>query len=153
MKYRKLRIAWSVAWGVLCLLLVAYWAWSYSGPHGGLMRSTPTLKYEHYSHDGRLIILKAPRFYAPGGAEVLMGYPEELFSDSTKTMLKIGRYASGRNSWISVPYLLPVSVVLIFASLTWLPWSSRFSLRSLLIGITVVAVLLGLIAVTMLRGS
>jgi len=30
MKYRKLRIAWSVAWGVVCLLLVALWVRSYS---------------------------------------------------------------------------------------------------------------------------
>jgi hypothetical protein len=29
MKYRKLRIAWSVGWGVLCLLLVALWVRSY----------------------------------------------------------------------------------------------------------------------------
>jgi hypothetical protein len=25
MKYRKLRIAWSVAWGVACLLLIGLW--------------------------------------------------------------------------------------------------------------------------------
>src|SRR4029079_14162774 len=30
MKYRKLRIAWSVAWGVICLLLIAMWARSYT---------------------------------------------------------------------------------------------------------------------------
>lgn len=30
MKYRKLRIAWSVAWGVACLLLIALWVRSYS---------------------------------------------------------------------------------------------------------------------------
>jgi hypothetical protein len=29
MKYRNLRIAWSVAWGVVCLLLVVLWVRSY----------------------------------------------------------------------------------------------------------------------------
>jgi hypothetical protein len=29
MKYRKLRIAWSVVWGILCLLLVVLWVRSY----------------------------------------------------------------------------------------------------------------------------
>src|SRR5262245_2246822 len=28
MKFRKLRIAWSVAWGLLALLLVVLWVWS-----------------------------------------------------------------------------------------------------------------------------
>jgi hypothetical protein len=30
MKYRKLRIAWSVAWGILCLLLIVLIVRSYS---------------------------------------------------------------------------------------------------------------------------
>jgi hypothetical protein len=29
MRFRKLRIAWSVAWGILCLLLIALWVRSY----------------------------------------------------------------------------------------------------------------------------
>ena len=29
MRFRKLRIAWSVAWGVLCMMLIALWGWSY----------------------------------------------------------------------------------------------------------------------------
>src|SRR5688572_29967946 len=30
MKYRKLRIAWSVAWGLLCLMLCVLWVRSYT---------------------------------------------------------------------------------------------------------------------------
>src|SRR6476659_6230618 len=29
MKYRKLRIAWSVVWGILCLLMITLWVRSY----------------------------------------------------------------------------------------------------------------------------
>src|SRR6188472_3642662 len=29
MKYRKLRIAWSIGWGIACLLMIALWARSY----------------------------------------------------------------------------------------------------------------------------
>jgi hypothetical protein len=30
MRFRKLRIAWSVAWAVACVLLIVLWVWSYT---------------------------------------------------------------------------------------------------------------------------
>ena len=34
MKYRKLRIAWSVVWGILCVLLIVLWVRGYSTADG-----------------------------------------------------------------------------------------------------------------------
>ena len=36
MKFRKLRITWSMTWGVLALLLIVLWVRSYSGQFGYL---------------------------------------------------------------------------------------------------------------------
>jgi hypothetical protein len=46
---------------------------------------------------------------------------------------------------IRVPYWFPVVLSLVVAVAPWLRWSRRFSLRTLLIATTLVAVVLGLI--------
>jgi hypothetical protein len=57
------------------------------------------------------------------------------------------RWISGRkSSRISIPYWFLTVLVGVCAALPWSPWSRRFSLRSLLIATTLVAVLLGLAA-------
>jgi hypothetical protein len=45
---------------------------------------------------------------------------------------------------INVPYWLPVLTVGMIVGGLWIPWSTRFSLRTLLIATAIVAVLLGL---------
>ena len=39
-KFRKLRIAWSVFWGSLCLLMIAWWIRSYWWQDGGFVKLT-----------------------------------------------------------------------------------------------------------------
>jgi hypothetical protein len=50
-----------------------------------------------------------------------------------------------------VPNWLAITAVTMLAALPWIHWSRRFSLRTLLIGMTVVAAVLGLVIA--LRGS
>ena len=95
MRFRKLRIAWSVGCAIACVLL-----------NYGFVR------HERSVDD------------AP--------YVEE--------------YAS----WNSYSYLILPAAILAIAP--WLPWPSRFSLRTLLIATTLVAVVLGLV-VAVLRWS
>ena len=52
MKYRKLRIAWSVGWGLACYLLVGMWAMSYEY-HGVIQ---PTAKVAIWSSRGNIIL-------------------------------------------------------------------------------------------------
>src|SRR5688572_727347 len=103
MKYRKLRIAWTVGCGALCLLLIVLWVRSYyaadelrfrrSNQYLDIDLTSGQLRFDWHTNP-------APQF---GG--------------------------KGWNGSYIMPYW---SVSLIAASLaisTWLPWSRRFSLR------------------------
>ena len=46
---------------------------------------------------------------------------------------------------VYLPHWLPAMIVAAIGTAPWLPWFSRFSLRTLLIATTLVAVVLGLI--------
>src|SRR5262245_51127907 len=54
MKHRKLRIAWSVAWGVVAVLPVVLWVRSYSYFHF-LDRTVRAKNISFHSHNGRLV--------------------------------------------------------------------------------------------------
>jgi hypothetical protein len=82
MKYRKLRIAWSVGWGVLCLLLIVLW-----------------VRSDHWAD--------------------AIGYGIDF------------------PAWLATLFAASLVVA------TLLPW--RFTLRTLLIGMTVLAVVLGIV--------
>jgi hypothetical protein len=125
MNYRKLRIAWSVGCGVLCLLLIALWVRSYF--------ATDEILTAQQGQPLRFTSIASLK-----GSFVLRTDIDPSSSRYTPPTLVIS-YA-------------PCVVVAIAAAL--LPWliSRRFSLRALLIGMTVAAALLGA-AIVALRGS
>src|SRR5215210_8005282 len=109
MTFRKLRIAWSAAWGLACILLIALWVrscWrmdsidstSATGQYSGLA-----------SHHGRITFVKGYNGTRP--------FREFIFA---------------------VPHWFVLLVFFLVAAVPWLPWSNRFSLRSLLIVMTLV---------------
>ena len=49
-----------------------------------------------------------------------------------------------RRTEFPTPYWLPTGLAVTSSAVPWLPWSARFSLRTLLIATTLVAVVLGL---------
>jgi hypothetical protein len=142
MKYRKLRIAFSVGCGMLCLLLIVLWVRSYRERTSKEVFVTPTYRYKIYSQDGKLILYKQQRIFV--GVEIMLYDSEWIFSElATYAGLGVGRDSGGKLYAVSIPYwLLTVSTILVTAA-PWLRW--RFGLRTLLIATTVVAVLLGLI--------
>ena len=133
MRFRKLRIAWSVGCGIACLLLIALWVRSYwksdyiwtshvgVGSATGVaqlsVRSTPTnyLGHQWTTLPARKDIFISPRF---------------AFRPASNL------------SYINAPYWF---LILILSTLATVPWIRRFSLRTLLIATTLVAVGLGLI--------
>ena len=135
MKHRKLRIAWSVAWGVVAVLLCGLWVRSYDVvDHVGWAVSGQGKLYITSSIGVKPIPNRKP-------------YPAESNS-----------YFGGRiqilSSWnvvavpppgtqIIIPYWAFVLLTLPLAGLSWFHF--RFSLRTLLIATTLVAVVLGLI--------
>jgi len=52
-------------------------------------------------------------------------------------------HAAGE-AFLLAPYWLPVTIVAAFACSPWLPWSTRFTFRTVLIAMTLIAVVLGL---------
>jgi hypothetical protein len=187
MRFRKLRIAWSVVMGIACVLMIVLWVRSFrtfDRTSGRLLGSS----YVLVSYAGRLTAV-APGFFGepnwdwprwdcgpvlpknltfddmPKGevdwsdADMVWPYRGTMgFSWIYKTSYfnipkgEVGwgpRGLSARSlGAVATGVMLPHSlVVLVFASLavlSWVHWSSRFSLRTLLIATTLVAVVLGL---------
>jgi hypothetical protein len=134
MKHRKLRIAWSVACGILCLLLIVLWVRSYSG-----IDATQGLRIA--SSQGTLYINQSLTLLTPTDYNgPVFSYPH-FGSSYTFTP------SSARVQFIRPGFGLPYWAIVLTMTLTGVaPWfGSRFSLRTLLIGMTVVAVALGLI--------
>jgi hypothetical protein len=144
MRFRKLRIAWSAGCGVVCLLLIALWVRSYK--HGDqIWYQTSSAKLGATSFGGRVFFMN--RSLVPNAAAF-----EYVHFDVTKHLL------SGEPLWfgssplpgIAERYIVPNSlIILLIATLAGVPWirqwTWRFSLRTLLIATTLVAVVLGLI--------
>jgi hypothetical protein len=136
MKYRKLRIAWSVGCGVVCLLLVVLWVRSYwrydhvffPGPHRIASMNGRISLDENFIMKGPI-----PTWRLDLGAIRLVSVSGNL------TPSGVGR---------AIPHYLLATMTALLAIAPWLP--SRFSLRALLVAMTFVAVGLGVV-VYMLR--
>ena len=148
---RKLRIAWSVRCGVLGLLLIALWVRSYWWAEYafGPIQSSNYLILR--SDRGKLSLTITPatlpvafsqwETHSRSWAEYKASHrnPKKLrrFNPDQLYYAKLG-------SWgVVLPYTYPVILGITFAALLWLRW--RFSLRTLLIAITLVAVGLGVV--------
>jgi hypothetical protein len=134
MQYRKLRIAFSAVCGVLCLLLIALWVRSYYRLDTAKAWSNNTVS----SLRGRLYPNAKFSFTLDSGSVGVV----EFFPG---TSIQLGQSSSGLTSQASgtpIWSLLLLSTTV--ATLPWFRW--RFSLRTLLIATTLVAILLALIA-------
>ena len=123
-RFRKLRIAWSVAWGIAAVLLVVLWVRSY-------------VVYD------RVVV------HYPSGLEWFIAYSNKgVYIVSTYGLLAphLQSWSFGRTRWgtvVCLPYSLTMLVVCAVSIAPWIHY--RFSLRTLLIATTLVAVGLGMI--------
>jgi hypothetical protein len=165
----KLRIAFSVASGVVCLLSIALWVRSY-GYHDIVEKRASSWLLRGHSVQGLLCFSQVdpsrdPEYKtAREVSEALddLAYPRPFLSleinDShpeisfggffgfeyrDETNISRGVYDISRAVYI--PYWCPVFLSGVFAATPWIKWSRRFSLRTLLIATTLTAVLLGAI--------
>jgi hypothetical protein len=147
MRFRKLRIAWSVACGISCVLLCVLWVRSANhrmdvvtgkllANRGFIFGSiygevefewmdrvrSPTLKWERRSMVMNL--LKEPCYFPP----VVATFRREVVPGFIR---------------LSFPHWFLVLLSVCLGGIPWIRW--RFSLRTLLIIITLVAVVLGTI--------
>src|SRR4051812_25759238 len=179
MRFRKLRIAWSVFWGLACVLLIVLWVRSYwrceflvipgtnwqkdvkissAGGHLGICmwRGPEWWKLVKFT---RVVFVPGFGYTIPGEAGYydgegkpigvhqyeLIRFPhvESLpFStisgqDANSPLFSFGRHLLGVPHWFCVIAFTSI------AATPWIRW--RFSLRTLLIATTLVAVMLGLV--------
>jgi hypothetical protein len=125
MKYRYLRIAFSATCGIVCLLLIALWVRSYwvVGFFDQFGTST-SVAFQH----GKLVIQPRIRYY-PDGLPISGKWIQGIVVGS-----------------VAMPVWVSILMVFMLGVVPWAPWLRwRFSLRTLLIAMTLVAAGLGLI--------
>jgi hypothetical protein len=143
MRFRKLRIAWSVVCGIACVLVIVLWVRSYwwldlaIGKHGSL-----------HSLEGCILC---------GLGEDPTRQQVFIFSQNLNEMHQAGSIIhSGathgfllrrepKSLRIGLPHWLLAFASVCLAAAPWIRWKLSFSLRTLLIGTTTVAVVLGLV--------
>jgi hypothetical protein len=156
-RYRKLRIAWSVGCGALCLLLIALWVRSYSRWGGFAISPVKDTVVQVYGVKGRAELLIA-HAVGYGASPQFHITPIDPINDESVAILDdrmqrlasprlgFGFWAGSNGALVIVPGWFLVSVAAASAVSPWLPW--RFSLRTLLIASTLVAIILGIIVVS-----
>jgi hypothetical protein len=138
-----LRIAFSAVCGIACVLLAVLWLRSYWRFDYVSGMATASRQVEIFAIKGRLAIgTWAETTMAP------WGHRSNPVAESQSTLQILERHENAIGFGIVkpsvvMPYYFVVFVAGVFATLPWLRW--RFSLRTLLIATTSVAVVLGAI--------
>jgi hypothetical protein len=162
MKYRYLRIAFSAVCGIICLLLIVLWVRSFwvhdfiRVQHGILIDGNARAMgqiFTFVSSKGRCTCVHVTNDAKPWWfrRNILPYSPEEgeVFPFNVRQnhiWMGFDAYWSSTTAYgVFAPHWFLVMLTASLATLPWIRWSRRFSLRTLLIAITLVAVGLGLI--------
>lgn len=154
MNHRRLRIAWSVFWGVLAVLLVMLWVRSYyQSDWAYAFRANDW--YHLRSLNGEVVLqtIWQPNSMRKWG---VVSAPASEFSGSrygwNSQMIRpqyefwgFAVFNSPKVKAYAIPHWLFVLLAATLAVLPWLKVEKRFSLRTMLIANTFVALALGLI--------
>jgi hypothetical protein len=142
MRYRKLRIVWSIFWGLACVLLIVLCVWSYWHADDVTWNSDGNM-YGIESAWGSL----RPFYNGTGSWPDAWGYRADRIEDSQLS------YVHPPFGWDDeypvyfmayLPHWLIAIALGVCASAPWVCCRKRFSLRTLLIATTLVAVVLGM---------
>jgi hypothetical protein len=146
MRYRKLRIAWSVAWSVASVLLIGLWGRSYWWLDGAtLTRSAGKLTMTSFNGS---VDLSLTAFDRPAVNDFTWTLGHRPDQDLADWFAKRPWFVwVGNATWtnVALPYWAVSLPTATLAVAPWIQWSKRFSLRTLLIATTLIAVVLGII--------
>jgi hypothetical protein len=145
MKYRKLRIAWSVAWGIVAALLWvlwvrSYWWWDEYYIPDPFRAKTNTVYGVLTADIGLASNTNNEWNWQPTSTDV-------LFSRRTlsRNLSHFYRFEFSKH-WVCVPLWTLFAIPAAIGAGSWLPYSRwRFSVRTLLIVTSLVAVILGIL--------
>ena len=152
MRFRKLRIAFSATCLVACVLLIVLWlhtlryqlrgaTWVFNSYYITFCTLMHWMEFEASSYE--MVPLRS--WYPTATFQDNPCTPDQLVSASPLRRWRFLRYSGPDLSriTITVPFWFPMLMMVSRAAAPWLHW--RFSLRTLLIATTLVAVVLGLI--------
>jgi hypothetical protein len=151
MRFRKLRIAWSLVWGLAAVLSLVLWVRSFW--------EVDMVCFPSPTH--RMIILESnfgtlgasyQALITLGDADIPSTYwRRTTFHAAPDNRASGGLFAANSNYgsiYVRFPHWLAGFFSATLAAAPWIRWSNRFSLRTLLVATTVVVVVLGLIVWT-----
>jgi hypothetical protein len=157
MRFRKLRIAWSVACGIVCALLIVMWVrsqWITDSLEGTLPGNT-YIQLASIPGAGGIVIYQQTSASSPQ-PWIRWSMPSAKFWDGGSGVPR--PYSSGLLGYfdwknqsdfmVVVPDWFLIVVTISGSTLPWLPFSKRFTLRTLLIATTLIALVLGAIVWT-----
>jgi hypothetical protein len=163
---RGLRIAWTVAWGILCVLLIVLWVRSNGRADTLTYRFFSQQKYYLVSCRAKIGLAPLPLWtnkqFDPDGKEVWPTGLKSIHLSPIGTLWEPnGKVCAQAFTNVSragehwgyvitaiaiVPYWMITAPAVVFGVFAAMPFlRSRFSLRTLLIATTAVAVILGLV--------
>jgi hypothetical protein len=147
-KYHKLRIAVSTVFGILCILLIALWIRSltWASTLQGVLGSE---RLQFTSEDGRLAVLIFPNIQSRNFPRRDWTITDGWSADTNHPQFQNWRLGKMRPKGVFavVSWWFVVLILAMLAAAPWIRW--RFSIRTLLIVTTLVAVVLGLIAMSL----
>jgi hypothetical protein len=154
MKYRLLRIAWSAVCGVLCLLLAVLWARSYQWADTFSFPITRKHLLGVGSAQGGITAIKSE--YVFGYYKSRWEFDHYPMTDASDAkvfqphnrpgfygLFDLGIIISPPFLVMCLPYWFILGAAIVIGAAPWGRPSKRFGLRTLLIAMTVAAVLLG----------
>lgn len=136
MRYRKLRIAWSVAWGVVAVLLCVLWVRSYSWTDMTRFSEVISSNGKLHFNQTVMVTFSGKVGFGPLEARRRIG----IYTMQTARIEIVKRSGDGP----TIPYWSLVLTAIVLSGVPWLRY--RFSLRTLLIATTLIAIALGLFA-------
>ena len=139
---RTLRIAFSAVCGIICVLLIVLWVRSYS---------VTDVVYGWFPLPGYLQLNLSSgqvKLIANGERQKPEWHYESQESYPLRQTWIFKLDMSSRFGWwldITVPHWFTVLLTAALSAAPWIRWSKRFSLRTLLVVVTLAAVLLGVV--------
>ena len=156
MRFRKLRIAWSLSCGMACVLLIALWVRSYyhnDATSSVQMDGWATLIESNF---GELSICRYPsqgppkNWYWCGNTQTMSRseWVRSRYSPPLDTPRPRFMWYTGPKLFrTQIPHACAVIACLSFAVVPWIRIRSSFSLRTLLFATTLVAIVLAVVVV------
>jgi hypothetical protein len=139
----NLRIAWSVFFGIACVLLIAVWVRSY-WKCDYIQRVNQNYVLRTIASNNGIVYLQNNNVAVPGVTVTGWNYASVESTEKPPDFRWVLSSADDEAPFY-IPLWILTSIAAVFAAISLMPWSKRFSLRTLLIATTLVAVVLGLV--------